>query len=146
MAKKENKVVEAGNKVKVHYTGTLDDGSEFDSSNGREPLEFVAGSGHVIKGFDDGVIGMKLNEDKKVHIKAEDAYGSRDAKLVQNIPNSVLGGKKFEKGQMLTLKSPDGQIIRALVIELTKDGVMIDLNHPLAGKNLNFDIKVIGID
>ncbi len=140
-------VVKEGNKVKVQYTGTLDNGTVFDSSEGREPLEFVAGSGQLIKGFDKGVLGMKLNEEKKVHIEAIEAYGEHNPQFIQKIPRNVLPKEKYpEVGMVLGLVRADGIQMEAKIIEVNEEEITVDLNHPLAGKALNFTIKIVAIN
>ncbi len=140
------KTVQKGDKIKVHYTGTLDDGQKFDSSEGKDPLEFKAGEGMVIKGFDEAVIGMKKEEEKDIHIKSDEAYGKRNAQLVQKIPKEKVGDKiKPEKGQVLAFQDPQGRVIRALVVDIDDQNLTIDLNHPLAGKDLNFKVKIVDI-
>lgn len=134
-----------GTKVKIHYTGTLNDGSVFDSSEGREPLEFTIGENRVIKGFEDGVQDMKLNQEKTIKIKPEEAYGARDERMVVSVPRDKLP-QEIEKGGRLILKGPEGQQLPAVITEITEDVVKIDLNHPLAGKELNFKVKVVGIN
>jgi FKBP-type peptidyl-prolyl cis-trans isomerase 2 len=138
-------VVEKGDKVKVDYTGSLDDGTVFDSSEGKTPLEFEAGTGKVIKGFDEAVLGMKEKEEKTVKIKSEDAYGVRNPQLTQTVPKDKLPPQELKPGMMLLLKSPDGQSIPAKIAEVNDDGAVIDLNHPLAGKDLKFKIKVVEV-
>lgn len=139
-------VIKKGDKVKVHYTGSLDDGTIFDSSKGKDPLEFEVGSGKVIKGFDDAIIGMEKGKEKEVKIKSEDAYGNQNAELLKKIPRSQLPPEPEPKvGMMLALTSPDGQQIPARISNVTKEDVTIDLNHPLAGKNLTFKIEVVEI-
>lgn len=128
-----------GDHVFVHYTGTLDDGTKFDSSEGRAPLEFDVGSGQLIKGFDSAVIGMKVGEEKTVRIKAADAYGENDPKNVivipkQNVPSGVKEGDVLNAG---------GKPVR--VVGVRNDTVIIDANHPLAGKDLTFKIKLVKI-
>lgn len=132
-------------KVKVHYTGTLNDGSVFDSSEGKEPLEFTIGENRVIKGFEDGVQDMKLNQEKTIKIKPEEAYGARDERMVVSVPREKLSNE-IEKGQKLILKGPEGQQLPAVITGITEETVKIDLNHPLAGKELNFKVKVVGIN
>src|SRR3989338_9241333 len=138
--------VKQGDKVKVEYTGTLQDGTQFDTSVGRDPLEFAAGTGQVIPGFDNAVIGMKLNEEKTVTIPAAEAYGQPREELVQKVPKSSMP-KDFEPNvnDELTLQSPNGQRILAIVREIGEENVTLDLNHPLAGKDLTFRIKVVWI-
>ena len=136
-----------GSKVKVHYTGTLDDGTVFDSSDGREPLEFTIGQHQVIAGFEDAVKEMELNQEKTVKIKSSDAYGEKKGQLTREISRSKMpAGMNIEVGNQIILKSPAGQEVSAIVSEVTEDKIVIDLNHPLAGKDLTFRIKVVGIN
>jgi FKBP-type peptidyl-prolyl cis-trans isomerase 2 len=140
-------VARSGNKVKVHYTGTLDNGMKFDSSEGREPLEFTLGASMVIKGFDNAVEGMKVGEEKTVRIPAAEAYGSRVKELVQDVPmDKVKDSDKFREGMVLTLKGPSGQELNAFVVKIEKGVMTLDLNHPLAGHDLNFTIKLVEIE
>ena len=105
------------------------------------------GTSKVIKGFDDAVIGMEVNEQKIVKIKPEDAYGQRDEKLVQALPKVAFGGKMdFKPGMVLAMRDPEGRIVHAFVVDMTDSEVTLDLNHPLAGKSLNFTIKVKEIE
>ena len=135
-----------GTKVKVHYTGTFDDGKVFDSSEGKEPLEFTIGESQVIAGFENGVKDMKLDEEKTIKIKPEEAYGERHQQLIVKIPRDKFPAElNIEVGGRLVLKSPEGQNIPAVVSEVKKDVVVIDLNHPLAGKELTFKIKVVEV-
>ena len=132
--------------VEVEYTGTLDDGTVFDSSVGREPLKLVVGYGQVIQGFEEALFGMKVGEEKDVHISCADAYGERNDELVQEVPKSAIPGNiTVKKGVKLALRAPTGQVVPAEVIEVTEDKVKLDLNHPLSGKDLNFKLKVISI-
>jgi peptidylprolyl isomerase len=136
----------AGDKVKIHYTGKLDDGTEFDSSAGRDPLEFVLGSGQVIPGFDNAVDGMKVGENKEVRLDAEDAYGQRNDQLIQEVPKSALPDDLEPKvGMGLQSQSPDGQVMQLTVTDVADDSITVDANHPLAGKALSFDIKLVEI-
>lgn len=138
--------IQKGNKVTVHYTGTLDDGTIFDSSEGHDPLTFEAGAGQLIKGFDDAVIGMQKGEEKQIKIAPNEAYGERDETLTQKVPREALPkDKEPEKGMMLGLVAPDGQQMAAQIIEVEEKTVTIDLNHPLAGKTLNFKIRIMEI-
>jgi peptidylprolyl isomerase len=138
--------VKNGDKVKVHYTGSLNDGTVFDSSEKREPLEFTVGAKQVIKGFDEALVGMKLNEEKTVHIKPEDAYGIYNDKLIRKIPKNALPkDREPQKGMVLGLMLANGMHMEAKIIEVNKEEVSIDLNHPLAGKTLIFKIKLLEI-
>ena len=141
-----SQLVAKGSKVFMAYTGKLDDGTVFDTSENKEPIGFVAGAGHVIKGIDDAVIGMKKGEEKQVKILPQEGYGDMDDKLQQHVPRSVFPAEmKLEKGMGFSFKTPDGQMIHASITEATNESVTLDLNHPLAGKNLVFDIKIVDI-
>jgi len=138
----------AGSKVKVHYTGTLDDGEVFDTSSGKEPLEFEVGAKQVIPGFENGIIGMTLNQEKTIKIHSKDAYGDRDERMVQRVPKNQLPPnlKDAKKGNYLHLQGPDGRVFNVKVSDVTEEELIIDMNHPMAGKTLNFKIKVVGIE
>jgi peptidylprolyl isomerase len=138
-------MVKVGDIVSLHYKGTLNDGTIFDSSEGREPLEFEVGSGMVIKGFDDGVMGMGIGEKKDIHIGVEEAYGPSNEEMIfkfdkAGIPNDVpleIGG---------TLNMHDGQqAIPVVIREIADDHVLMDANHPLAGQELNFALELVSI-
>ncbi len=140
--------VKKGNKVKVDYTGTLDDGTVFDSSthdNHSHPLEFEVGSGQLIKGFDEAVIGMEKGDEKDIHIDAKDAYGDPNPELVQKVPREQLPKEELKEGMMLAMKLPNGQQLPGTIKEVSEKEVKIDFNHPLAGKALNFKIKLVEI-
>ncbi|MGB3465108.1 MAG: peptidylprolyl isomerase [Cyclobacteriaceae bacterium] len=132
--------------VKVHYTGTLTSGEIFDSSVDREPLGFTVGAGQMIKGFDEAVNGMELNEKKKVNIPAAEAYGERNDDLLQNVPKSDLpDDMKPEIGQTLVATGPGGEQSHVIVADVAEDHITIDANHPLAGKELIFEIELVEI-
>jgi len=137
--------IKKGDKIKVEYTGTLEDGTVFDTSEGKAPLEFEVGSGQIIKGFDEGVIGMNVGEEKDIKIEPKDAYGERNDQLLKKVPREQLPKEQEPKvGMMLLLKSPDGaQQVPAKITEVNDKEITIDLNHPLAGKTLNFKIKIV---
>lgn len=135
-----------GDTVHVHYTGKLDDGTEFDSSAGREPLEFAVGGGQVIAGFDKAVEGMTAGDTKAVRIPADEAYGSHHDQLVQEVPRSALPDEiEPVVGMRLQTPGPEGQAIQLVVTAVSPDSVTVDGNHPLAGEALNFDIELIKI-
>ena len=134
-----------GSKVKVHYTGTLNDGTVFDSSEGKQPLEFTIGENQVIPGFENGIKEMKLNEEKTIKIKPEEAYGEKNEQLIVSVPRSKFP-PNIEVGGMLLLKGPQGERISATVSEVKEDIILIDMNNPLAGKELNFKVKVVAIN
>ena len=138
--------VKKGDKVKIEYTGTLENGNVFDTSVGKQPLEFEAGSGKVIKGFDDALIGMEKGQEKEIKLKPEEAYGQHNPQLMKKIPKEQLPKEPEAKvGMMLGLSTPDGQQVPAKITEIGDNDITIDLNHPLAGQNLNFKVKVIDI-
>lgn len=137
----------AGDTVQVHYTGTLTDGTVFDSSKGRNPLEFTLGSGQVIRGFDEGITGMEIGQSKTVNIPVEDAYGPAHEEMIftlnrTDIPDDI----PLEEGMTLNMHE-DGnpQAIPVIVRELTDDSVTLDANHPLAGHDLVFEVELISI-
>lgn len=138
--------VKNGDTVKVHYHGRFADGTTFDSSEGRSPLEFEVGSGNVIKGFDEGVVGMETGEKKTIHIAAEDAYGPSIPENVIEFPRAQFpADMNPEVGMQLNLRSQDGQNIPVVIAEVKGDVVVLDANHPLAGRDLIFDVEVVEI-
>ena len=138
--------IKKGNKIIVEYTGSLETGEIFDSSEQHGPLEFEVGSGQMIAGFDAAVLGMELNEEKEIDLPPGEAYGEHRNDLLKKIPRKDLPSEpQPQAGLILTLQLPDGQQFPALITEVTDDGVVIDLNHPLAGKTLRFKIKVVAI-
>ena len=143
----EKTVIKKGDKIKVQYTGTLQDGTIFDKSKEGKPLEFTVGSGQIIPGFDKAVEGMKLNEEKKVTLKPENAYGKRDETAIREFPkNSLPENFKPEKGMMIRLQDQTGRPMPGTVTDINENSITVDLNHPLSGKDLTFNIKVVGIE
>ena len=139
--------VEIDNIVKVHYTGRLEDGQTFDSSEGRDPLEFKVGAGNMIPGFENAVKGMKLGESKTVTLNPNEAYGSVNENLIQEISRDLLPTDMEPKsGMQLVSESPEGHRTIVNVTEVKEESIIIDANHPLAGKNLIFDIEVVEIN
>ena len=140
--------VEKGSKVKVHYTGTKNDGTKFDSSYDRgQVLEFEVGSGQMIKGFDEGVVGMEVGETKDLHLKPEDAYGLRKEEAQTEVPKKALPPDfNPEVGETVQGQTIDGRPILAKVKELLENKVILDLNHPLAGEELNFKVELVEIE
>jgi peptidylprolyl isomerase len=137
----------SGDTVRVHYKGTLEDGSVFDSSEGRDPLEFQVGEGQVIPGFDSAVAELEVGGTVKVDIPAEDAYGERIAEAVQEVPLSAFADAPGdpEEGMMVEMASPDGRRMAATVSRVGDEVVELDFNHPLAGKALTFDIELVEV-
>ena len=138
---------QAGHVVRVHYTGKLDDGTVFDSSEGREPLEFTLGSGQVISGFEQAVTGMSVGETRSARIEADDAYGQRrDDLLLEVDREQIPEGIDLEVGTQLQLQQSNGQAVPVTVAELGSDRVTLDANHPLAGQDLIFELELVGVD
>lgn len=136
-----------GNTVKVHYTGRLEDGTVFDSSEGRDPLMFTIGGKQLIPGFEAGVIGMKEGEKKTINIPSEDAYGLyRDDMIIDFPREQVPADIELEIGGRLSLKDENNQIIPVVIKAISDDTVMLDANHELAGKDLIFDIEVVEVE
>ena len=136
----------SGDTVRIHYTGTLNDGTQFDSSEGRDPLEFSLGSGQVIPGFDKAVEGMSIGDNKSVSIEPEEAYGQKHEQLVQDVPKSALPQDMDpEVGMRLQSQSPDGQVIHLVITAVAEESITVDGNHPLAGHTLTFDINLVEI-
>jgi FKBP-type peptidyl-prolyl cis-trans isomerase SlpA len=132
--------------VKVHYTGRLTDGQVFDSSEGREPLEFKVGAGQMIKGFEKGVLDMAVNEEKTIEIPCEEAYGPVNEDLIQKVEkNKLPEGLNPTVGMKLMSQTESGHQIPITVTEVGEDFIIIDANHQLAGKDLVFDIKLVEI-
>lgn len=136
-----------GDKVKVHYHGKLTTGETFDSSEGRDPLPFEIGSGMVIKGFDDGVTGMAVGDKKTITIPADEAYGPVNPDMIIEMPKDRLPqDMEVEIGMPLVMSDPQGQQFQVSVKEITDDKIVLDANHPLAGKDLVFDLELVEIE
>jgi FKBP-type peptidyl-prolyl cis-trans isomerase 2 len=139
-------MIEKGKIVKIHYSGSLDDGTPFDSSAGRDPLEFEMGAGMVIPGFEKGVADMEVGEKKTIHIPAIEAYGERREELVMQFDRSQLPeGLEPEVGMGLQMQGPQGQPVPVTVTEVDESSITIDANHSLAGENLNFDLELVEV-
>jgi FKBP-type peptidyl-prolyl cis-trans isomerase 2 len=139
--------VKNGDKVQVHYHGRFTDGTTFDSSEGREPLEFEVGAGNVIRGFDEGVMGMSIGDKKTVSIQAGDAYGEKSEDMLVEFPKEQFPPEMVpEVGMQLNMTNGNGQVILVTIVEVKDDTVILDANHPLAGKDLIFDIELVSIE
>jgi peptidylprolyl isomerase len=137
----------SGDTVRVHYTGTLDDGTVFDSSYDREPLEFTLGEGQVIRGFEEAILGMEPGETKTARIAAGDAYGQPDGGLVTTFPKDQFpDGIEPKIGQMLQIQQSDGRIMIVRVTGIDEGSVTLDANHPLAGRDLTFEVELVAIE
>jgi peptidylprolyl isomerase len=138
--------VKKGDVVKVHYTGKLINGEQFDSSTGREPLEFTVGAGQMIKGFDNAMPGMSVGEKKTVNISAGDAYGEKIEEAIIEFPRvNVPADMPLEVGMKLELRNENGQPIHVVIDDIREDVIVLDANHSLAGKELIFDIELVEI-
>jgi FKBP-type peptidyl-prolyl cis-trans isomerase 2 len=136
----------AGDTVQFHYTGTLSDGTVFDSSEGRDPLSFTLGSGQIIPGLDAAIDGMAVGDKKTVTIPANQAYGEHDANARQAVPRAQIPDHiPTEPGTQLQMQSAQGQVIPVVVIEADDEQVVLDANHPLAGKDLTFAVEVVAV-
>lgn len=135
-----------GDSVRIHYTGRLEDGTVFDSSAGRDPLEFTLGDGRVIPGFEEAVLGMRAGESKSVTIPSGKAYGERNEQLIIEVPRSqVPPDLNPELEQKLQMGGPNGELIVVTVVGLSDDAIVLDANPPLAGKDLVFDLELVEI-
>lgn len=139
--------VKSGDTIKVHYHGRLESGETFDSSEGREPLQFEVGAGHVIRGFDDGVTGMTIGEKKTIHIPVDQAYGHRQEEMVIPFPlNQFPPDLQPQVGMPLTMTTAQGHPVQVVIVEVGEENVLLDANHPLAGKDLIFDLELVEIE
>jgi peptidylprolyl isomerase len=146
--KKGEKMTQAknGDTVKVHYTGKLEDGTQFDSSANSDPLEFTLGGGQVIPGFEEAVLGMNVGDSKTKTIPVEQAYGPHDEDMVLVVEKEMFPENiKPEVGQQLEMRNQEGRAIGVVVTEVTAESVTLDANHPLAGQNLVFDLELVEI-
>ncbi len=136
-----------GDTVRINYTGTLQDGQAFDSSDGRDPLEFVVGSGQIIPGLDAAIPGMAVGDTKTVQVPSDQAYGAVNENARQAVPRSEIPDSiPLDLGTQLQMQTPQGQVVQVTVAGVTEDEVTLDANHPLAGKDLTFAIEIMGID
>lgn len=139
-------IIKEGDTVTVHYTGTLNSGEVFDSSKDREPLSFTLGQGQLIAGFEKAVIGLSVGDTTTTNIPATEAYGERNPEMIVEVPKNQLPTEIEAKvGVQLQLNQPNGQAIPVQITEVNEDTITIDANHPLAGKNLSFEIEIVSI-
>jgi FKBP-type peptidyl-prolyl cis-trans isomerase 2 len=139
--------VKKGDTIKVHYTGTLADGTQFDSSAGREPLEFEVGAGMVIAGFDNGVIGMAVGEAKTIHIPFLEAYGPIQKEMIVEFPKDRFpADMQPEVGMQLAMNNGEGQQFPVTIVEIKEESIVLDANHSLAGKDLTFALELVDIE
>ena len=139
--------IKQGDTVRIHYTGTLLDGNVFDSSEGRDPLEFVVGSGQIIPGLDTAMSGLNVGDKKRVEIACVDAYGPINPAMRQSIPREGIPDDiPLDPGTQLQMQTPDGQAMPVTVVDSDDATVTLDANHPLAGQDLIFDIEVVSVN
>lgn len=138
--------VKSGDTVRIHYTGTLRDGTTFDSSEGRDPLEFQVGSGQIIPGLDKAIPGMEVGEKKTVNVPCDEAYGPVDPQMRQAVPREGIPADiPLDLGTRLQMQTQQGQVTPVTVVEVTEEQVTLDANHPLAGQDLTFAIELVQI-
>ena len=138
--------VKKGDTVHIHYTGTLKDGTTFDSSEGRDPLAFEVGAGHIIPGLDAAIPGMAVGDKKTVNIPCDEAYGPVNPAMRQAIPRAELPAEiPTEVGTQLQMKTQAGEIVPVVIVEADENAVTLDANHPLAGRDLTFAIELVSI-
>lgn len=138
--------ITSGDTVSIHYTGSLSDGTTFDSSAGREPLRFTVGAGEIIPGLDKALVGMSVGETKTVVVPCDEAYGQHRPEARQPVPREQIPSHiPLDVGTQLQMQTPDGQALPVTVAEVTEDEVVLDANHPLAGKDLTFDIEIVEV-
>jgi FKBP-type peptidyl-prolyl cis-trans isomerase 2 len=141
------RTAEKGDKVSVHFVGTLKDGSEFDSSKGGDPLHFTLGAKEVISGFDSGILGMAVGERKDINIPFKHAYGPKLPELIQTVPRNELPDQITPKvGMVLRAQQGDGKAVNLTVTEVSNDTIIVDGNHPMAGLDLNFAVTLVAIN
>lgn len=135
-----------GDTVRIHYTGTLSDGSTFDSSAGRDPLEFTVGSGQIIPGLDKAINGMAVGDKKVVEVSADEAYGPHNPEGIQSVPRAQVPDHiPLDPGTQLQVQTGDGRTLPVTVTDVTEETVTLDANHPLAGQDLTFEVELVEI-
>ena len=139
--------VKPGDTVHIHYTGTLRDGTTFDSSEGRDPLQFEVGSGQIIPGLDKAIPGMEVGDKKTVNVPCDEAYGPVDPQMRQAVPREGIPDDiPLDLGTRLQMQTQQGQVTPVTVVEVTDEQVTLDANHPLAGRDLVFDFEVVSVE
>ena len=146
LTKEKQMAIQNNDNISVHYTGTFEDGEVFDSSRERGPLSFEVGAGQMIKGFDDAVVGMDVGESKQITLAPEDAYGHRNEEMLVELPTtSFPEDMELEMGLQLQLTNQNGQPVPATVVQIGDENITMDVNHPMAGKTLVFDIEIVEV-
>jgi peptidylprolyl isomerase len=135
-----------GSRVAIAYVGTLEDGEVFDKTEEGNPLMFTIGAGEILPVFEEAIIGLKMGDEKEIHLEPKDAYGDKNPNLMQEVPKNLVEGKiELEKGKKIMFSTPDGHKAYAEIVYFSGESVRLDFNHPLAGKSLNFHIKVLEV-
>ena len=137
--------VKKGDTVELHYTAKFDDGIVFDTSSGQEPVRFQVGEGQVIRGVDEGIIGLETGDKTELIIEPASGYGNHQDNLIRQAPREVIGDQAVEKGEVIQLQTSEGEVIPAQVVDTDGESVTFDLNHPLAGKVLKFEVEVVSV-
>ncbi len=137
--------VKNGDQVQLHYTAKFDNGVTFDTSEGQDPVEFKVGANQIIEGVEEAVLGLEAGDKKVVSIDPEKGYGQHDNDLIRQAPKDILGGQEVQNGEVIQLQTAEGEVIPAQIVESDDESVTFDLNHPLAGKILNFEIEVMDV-
>lgn len=139
--------IKQGSKVKIHYKGTLEDGKVFDTSEGRDPLAFEVGAKQVIPGFEEGIIGLKKGDKKKITLEPDKAYGQHNPQMIISVPRNTLPQDQEPKaGMHVMMSTKDGKQMRAEIKEVNDEKLVLDMNHPLAGKTLTFELEVVDVE
>ena len=138
--------VQKGDTVTIHYRGRFDTGEEFDNSFSREPVVFTVGHGQVVEAIDDGVQGLEPGEHRRIKVNPEEGFGPRRDELIRTVPKDMLGDQVVEPGEAVEIQTDDGQVLIAEVKAIDDESITFDLNHPLAGRNIEFEVELLGIE
>ncbi|MDP1809122.1 MAG: FKBP-type peptidyl-prolyl cis-trans isomerase [Actinomycetota bacterium] len=138
--------VRKGDTITIHYRGRFDTGEEFDNSFSREPVVFTVGNGQVVEAIDDGVQGLEPGEHRRIKVNPEDGFGPRRDELIRTVPKNMLGDEVVEPGEAVEIQTDDGQVLIAEVKAIDDESITFDLNHPLAGRNIEFEVELLGIE
>lgn len=138
--------VQVGDTITIHYRGQFDTGEEFDNSFGREPIVFTVGNGQVVEAIDQGVQGLERGERRRIKVSPDDGFGPRREELIRSVPKNMLGDQVVEPGEAVEIQTEDDQVLIAEVKAIDDESVTFDLNHPLAGRNIEFDVELLDIE
>ena len=138
--------VQKGDTITIHYRGRFDTGEEFDNSFSREPVVFTVGNGQVVDAIDEGVQGLEPGEHRRIKVDPEGGFGPRRDELIRTVPKEMLGEQVVEPGEAVEIETDDGQVLIAEVKAIDDESITFDLNHPLAGRNIEFEVELLGIE